>query len=183
MNLSARPPLGALAFEMARLGLLGFGGVGPQTYHLFVERTRWLTSAEFAELSGIGQALPGANTVNLAAIVGDRWYGARGAAIAVAALTLPPTVVALLLAALLARVAPSPRIVAVECAVVAACSGLVLMTAYRVFATVALRRTLALAIGVALAAVVASHTLGMPAATVAALAVAALIDGMLRRRA
>jgi chromate transporter len=178
-----QPTLTALAREMARLGLLGFGGVGPQSYHLFVERTRWLSAAEFAELSGVAQALPGANTVNLAAIVGDRWFGASGAALSVCALVLPPTIVALVLAALLAHVSPSPRFVAVECAIVAACAGLILMTAYRVFVTIARRRAAALAIGVVLAAVVASRVVSMPIATVAALAAGIAFDALWRERA
>jgi chromate transport protein ChrA len=47
--------------EPARLGLFGFGGVGPQGYHYFVKRSNWLGDEEFAELFSIAQALPGAN--------------------------------------------------------------------------------------------------------------------------
>jgi len=170
---SPAPPatLATMVREIARLGLLGFGGVGPQSYHLFVVRTRWLSAEQFAELAGVGQALPGPNTVNLAAICGDRWFGPFGALAAVAALTVPPTLIAIALAALLVPVAGAPRLVAIECAVVAACAGLVLATALRVFATIAQRRGAAFVLGAALTAFITLRSADMPEATVAAIAV------------
>jgi chromate transporter len=169
--------------EIARLGLLGFGGVGPQAYHLFVERTRWLSPDEYAELAGVGQALPGANTVNMVAICGDRWFGPFGAVAAVAAFVGPPTAIAVVLAALLARAASAPRLVAIECAIVAACSGLALANTVRVFATVRQRRGVAFVLGAALAAAVIVRSAEMPIATLIALAVGFGCEVLATRRA
>lgn len=43
---------------------MGFGGVGPIARHIIVTERNWLDDRGYAELMGICQALPGANTVN-----------------------------------------------------------------------------------------------------------------------
>ncbi len=78
-----------------RLALQGFGGVLPVAHRELVERMRWLTPAEFAELLAAGQVLPGPNIVNLALIAGDRWFGWRGALSAAGGLLLLPTLIVL----------------------------------------------------------------------------------------
>ena len=77
-----------LAFN--RLALQGFGGVLAVAQVELVERRGWLTRAEFVELLSASQVLPGPNVVNLALMLGDRWFGTRGA---VAALGKNVTVV------------------------------------------------------------------------------------------
>jgi chromate transporter len=167
---------------VASLGILGFGGVGPQAYAFFVERSGWLSADDFAERYSLAQALPGANVVNLCAIVGDGWFGPLGALAAVSAITVPPLLVVLGLAAALAHVTRSPRFVAAECAVVAASAGLILATAYRVFATIARRRAAAAAIAAAVALTISLHVTGMPVATIIAVAAGITIDLLLRAR-
>jgi chromate transporter len=168
---------------LARLGLLGFGGVSPQVYHVFVERSGWLAADEFTELYSVAQALPGANAVNLCAITGDRWFGPIGALAAVSAISVPPFVVILVVATAIAHVERAPRFVGAECAVVAASAGLIFATAYRIFRTIARRRAAAVAIAVAVAAAVVLHFASMPVATIAALAVGFGIDVLARSRA
>jgi chromate transporter len=183
MRTSGGPPtIAALMLGLARLGLLGFGGVGPQAYHVFVERSRWLSPEEFAEGYGLAQALPGANVVNLCAIMGDRWFGPLGAVAAVGAITVPPLVVVLLAAATIARVGRAPRVVAAEGAIVAASAGLLLATAYRVLTTIARRRVLAAAIAAMVAYVVAAHVANMPVATVVAVGAGWCVDALDRAR-
>ena len=78
------------------LGLhLGSSGVLAVAQHELVERERWLTPAQFLELLGLGQALPGPNIVNVALMIGLRFHGARGAAAALAGLLLAPLLIAL----------------------------------------------------------------------------------------
>jgi len=166
----------SLMLGLARLGILGFGGVGPQAYHFFVEQSGWLTADEFAEGYSLAQALPGANVVNLCAILGDRWFGPFGAIAAVSAITVPPLVVVLIAASALAHVTRAPRFVAAECAVVAASAGLILATAYRVLSTIARRRTIAVGIAGAVAFAVGAHTVSMPIATILAVAVGIGVD-------
>jgi chromate transporter len=166
--------------ELGRLGLFGFGGVGPQAYHYFVERCGWLTADEFAQRFSIAQALPGANVVNLCAIVGDEWFGPLGALAAVSAITVPPLVVVLIAASALAHVAHAPRLIAAECAVVAASAGLILATAYRIMTTIVRRRVVAAGLAVAVALAVGLHVVSMPLATICALAAGIAIDRMAR---
>jgi chromate transporter len=166
----------AMVVVLARLGLLGFGGVGPQAHSVFVERARWLGPHEFADALSLAQALPGANVVNLCAIVGDRWFGPSGALAAVCAITLPPLAIVLIAADALARVTHAPHFVTAECAVVAASAGLILATAYRVFATIVRRRALAVLIAAAVTTAVAAHALSLPVATLAGLAAGIGID-------
>jgi chromate transporter len=45
----------------------------------FVEKKGWLTEQEYAETLGIGQVLPGANSLNTAIGIGTRFHGATGA--------------------------------------------------------------------------------------------------------
>jgi len=157
--------------QLARLGLVGFGGVGPQAYHAFVERSGWLSVEDFTELYSVAQALPGANVMNLCAISGDRWFGPLGALAAVASITLPPLVVILVAASAVAHIEHAPRIVGAECAVVAASAGLIFANAYRVFGTIARRRSAAIAIAAVIAAAVVFHALSMPVATLIGLVV------------
>ena len=61
------------------LAMQGFGGVLPVAQRELVDRRGWLTREQFLETLSIGQVLPGPNIVNVALMVGDRFYGWRGA--------------------------------------------------------------------------------------------------------
>jgi chromate transporter len=62
-----------------------------------VERRRWLSSEAYLQEVALAQALPGPNVCNLALMYGDRCFGWRGAAAALAGLMTVPA--ALLLGA------------------------------------------------------------------------------------
>lgn len=72
------------------LGLSGFGGVTPWARRMLVDRKKWLSDAEFAELLGLGQILPGSNISNLAIILGREYFGWRGAVSAICGLHMFP---------------------------------------------------------------------------------------------
>ena len=82
-----------------KMALQGFGGVLAVTHHTLVERQQWLTRAQYVEMLSISQVLPGPNVVNLSLVVGDRFFGWRGAAAALLGMLAVPLVVVLLLAA------------------------------------------------------------------------------------
>ena len=73
------PSLPNLFTGFLKIGLMGFGGVGPVARHIIVAERNWLDDRGYAELIGICQALPGANTVNAAVMLGDRFRGGIGA--------------------------------------------------------------------------------------------------------
>lgn len=81
----------------ASVGLRGFGGVMPFIYDEVVERRKWITREDFAELIALGQVLPGANITNFASMFGYRLAGWRGAVASVCGLLGPPSVVIVVL--------------------------------------------------------------------------------------
>ena len=107
--LSAPPPAAApasctqLFTAFTRLALQGFGGVLPVAQHELVERLGWVDREEFLRVLSVAQVLPGPNVVNLALILGDRFFGWRGALAALAGMLLLPSVLVLALAALAVR--------------------------------------------------------------------------------
>ncbi|MFG6413893.1 chromate transporter [Roseateles sp. DC23W] len=90
---------GALFFAFTRLALQGFGGVLAVAQRELVERLGWMNQEEFVETLAIAQVLPGPNVVNLSMMVGDRFFGVRGAVAALGGMLAAPALVVLVLAA------------------------------------------------------------------------------------
>ena len=125
------PTLGALFAAFFKIGVLGFGGVAAFARHVLVEERRFLTAQGFAELFGIGSTLPGANTVNLAIILGDRSRGVPGALAAVSGLLGAPLAILVAVAALYARYGSLGIVKAGVAGAAAAAAGLVLGTSFK----------------------------------------------------
>lgn len=85
------------------LALQGFGGVIAVAQRELCERRRWLNAQEFVELLAAAQVLPGPNVCNLSLMIGDRFFGWRGALTALAGMMAAPLVVMLALAWLVAQ--------------------------------------------------------------------------------
>ncbi len=159
---AARPDSPAALFRaFNRLALQGFGGVLPVAQRELVDRLHWLTPQQFLELLSLSQLLPGPNIVNLGLILGDRFFGWRGALAAAAGLLLAPTGIVLLLALLAAQWRDVPEVAGALRGMGVVAAGLVLSTAARL--APGLRR----------------HVLGLPAAAALVLLTAAAI-GLLR---
>jgi chromate transporter len=91
----------ALFFYFSKVGVLSFGGaVGPRLHKEFVEGRRWLSDAEFSTDFAVARMMPGANIVNLGALIGRRLMGPGGAVAAVLGLLVGPSLVAIGLVAL-----------------------------------------------------------------------------------
>lgn len=95
---AAPASLGELFIAFTLLALQGFGGVIAIAQRELCERRRWLTAKEFVELLGTAQVLPGPNVCNLSLMIGDRFFGWRGAAVALAGMMAAPLVLMLFLA-------------------------------------------------------------------------------------
>lgn len=130
-GLAAPASLTALFMAFTWLAMQGFGGVLPVAQRELVERLRWVSREQFLEMLSVGQVLPGPNVVNLALMIGDRFYGARGAVVAVVGITAAPTVVVLLLAALAAHWRSDPIVAGALRGMGIAAAGMVLATAIR----------------------------------------------------
>lgn len=99
---TARPAsLTELFIAFSVLALQGFGGVLAVAQRELCERHQWLTPREFVELLSTAQVLPGPNVCNLSLMIGDRFFGWRGALVALAGMVTAPLLLMLCLAWLL----------------------------------------------------------------------------------
>ena len=117
------------------LALQGFGGVLAVTQRELCERKRWLTHAQFVEILSIGQVLPGPNVVNVALIIGDRYFGWRGAFAALAGMMTLPLVIVLALAAVYVEFAQVPAVAGALRGMAAVAAGLIIGTGLRLAAS------------------------------------------------
>jgi chromate transporter len=99
-----------LFVSMTVLALQGFGGVLAVVQRELVERKRWMTREEFVEEWAVAQIMPGPNVVNLALMIGGRYFGLRGALAALAGMLAAPLVVVLALALLYGHFADNPQL-------------------------------------------------------------------------
>ena len=95
---------------------------------VIVEERQWLSDEDYAAVLGFGQILPGANTVNAAVIIGDRFQGVLGSIIAVTALLAAPLAILVALASLYDRFAALPDVRAALSGIAAGAAGLVIGT-------------------------------------------------------
>jgi chromate transporter len=114
-----------------KIGLLGFGGIAPWARHVIVEERRWVTDKEFAAILGIGQILPGPNTMNASVILGDRFQGVSGVLVCLLGQMAMPLVIITGLALVYERFASVPEVRAALVAAAAGAAGLVLGTALK----------------------------------------------------
>jgi len=119
------------------LALQGFGGVLPIAQRELVERRLWLTREQFVELLSVSQVLPGPNVVNLALMIGDRFFGWRGALAALAGMLAMPLVIVLTLAAVYARFASEPLVAGALRGMGAVAAGLIIAMGLKLMPTLA----------------------------------------------
>ena len=160
------PPATALVFAHERphslsdlfwsftwLALQGFGGVLAVAQRELVDRKKWLTREEFVEDWAVAQVLPGPNVVNLSLMLGDRYFGLRGALVAMAGMLALPLLSVLLLAALFAGISDVAAARGALRGMGAVAAGLVVATGLKLMP--ALKKN---AMGVAMCAVLAVAT-------------------------
>ncbi|MBM6596409.1 chromate transporter [Microvirga pudoricolor] len=85
---AARPGLVELALVFNKMTLASFGGgLSAWAQRLIVEDKRWLSDEEFLSAYTLARVMPGANQINFAIYVGNRFQGVPGAVAAVLGLT------------------------------------------------------------------------------------------------
>jgi chromate transporter len=131
---------GDLFFTFNRLSLQGFGGVLAVAQRELVERKGWLTREEFVEMLALSQVLPGPNVVNLGLMLGDRFFGLKGALAAVAGMLAVPLVIVLVLTAAYAEFSRVPAVAGALRGMGAVAAGLIIATAVRLMATLGSNR-------------------------------------------
>ena len=130
----APPSLANIFTGFFTIGLRGFGGVLPWARRAIVEEQRWLTAAEFAEVLGLCQFLPGGNIMNVAVAVGSRFRGAPGAVAALLGLMVAPVAIVIVLGAIYDQFAANPVVKRAFAALAAAASAFVLTAALKIAA-------------------------------------------------
>lgn len=128
--------LWALYLAFNRLALQGFGGVLAVAQRELVERLGWLSREEFVETLAIAQVLPGPNVVNLSLMIGDRYFGLRGAFAALAGMFVLPSLLVLSMAALYGSVAQHPVVGNALRGMGAVSAGLILATGFKLLPAV-----------------------------------------------
>ena len=136
-----------LFLSMTFLALQGFGGVLAVVQRELVEKKRWMSREEFVEEWAVAQIMPGPNVVNLALMLGHRYFGLRGAFTAVAGMLTVPLCVILLLAILYSRFGAHQQIADALRGMGAVAAGLIADT------------------GMKLASALRKHPLGIPLAS------------------
>lgn len=135
----ARPAsCSALFLAFTGLALQGFGGVLAVAQRVVCEERRWMSKAEFVEALALAQVLPGPNVCNLALMIGDRYFGTRGAFAALAGMMAVPLAFVLAATALYAQFASHPLMAGALRGMGAVAAGLIIGTAFKLAA--ALRR-------------------------------------------
>jgi chromate transporter len=89
----------AVFLLFSKIGVSSFGGaVSVRLQEELVRDRGWLAEREFSAAFALARIMPGANIINLAALIGHRLMGLRGATAAVLGLLIGPCVVVIGLA-------------------------------------------------------------------------------------
>jgi chromate transport protein ChrA len=134
-RLSRTATLGGIFLSFLQVGTTGFGGglaVVAQLRSLVLQKRKWFTEHEFAEGLALAQSLPGSMANNVAAYVGLRLRGWRGAAVAVAGLILPSMLLMIVLAILYRHLRDLPDTEKLFHGLNAAVVALIAVTAWRI---------------------------------------------------
>jgi chromate transporter len=117
------------------LALQGFGGVLVVAQRELVEKKRWLTREQFVEDWAVAQTLPGPNVVNLALMMGDRYFGLAGGLVALAGILLIPMMLVIGLAILYGEFATVAEVAGAVRGMGAVAGGLIAATALKMMVT------------------------------------------------
>lgn len=118
------------------LALQGFGGVLAVVQRELVEKKRWMTNEEFVEDWAVAQIMPGPNVVNLSIMIGDRYFGLRGALAALAGMLTFPLILVLALAVVYAQFASHPAVAGALRGMGAVAAGLIAGVGIKLFVSI-----------------------------------------------
>jgi chromate transporter len=120
-----------LFLTFVKIGLCGFGGVGPWARRVIVEDRRWLDDRQYADLLSLCQVVPGPNVGNVSVMIGDRFHGLAGSVLALVGLMSGPLVMMFGLGLLYESLGSVPAVDGAIGGVAAAAAGLFLGTALK----------------------------------------------------
>jgi chromate transporter len=119
-----------------RSTMLGYGG-GPSTIPLVhkevVERFKWITDDDFADILALGNTLPGPIATKMAGYIGYRVAGVRGMLTALAATIIPTVIIMIGLLSFLYSFKDSPYVKGMTAAIKPVVAVMLLVIAYDFF--------------------------------------------------
>ena len=125
-----------LFWSFTWLALQGFGGVLAVVQRELVEKKRWMSNEEFVEDWAVAQIMPGPNVVNLSIMIGDRYFGPRGAFAALAGMLAFPLLLVLALAVVYAEFAHHPAVAGALRGMGAVAAGLIAGVGIKLFVSI-----------------------------------------------
>ncbi|WP_347557776.1 chromate transporter [Robbsia sp. KACC 23696] len=131
-DLAPTPTTQDLFLGFLALGLTSFGGALPLARRTVVEQRRWLSAAEFTELLGLCQFLPGGNVINLSVALGMRFRGLRGALACIVGLIAGPSLIVIGLGVIYERTQGNPLVAHLFAGLAAAAAGLLVAMSIKV---------------------------------------------------
>ena len=140
-----------------------FGGALAIVERTIVRKKRWLDAKEFVGVYAISQVLPGPTGISLCVLLGDRFFGLRGAAASLAGFLLLPAVLVIAIAALFQQYQQVPWVQGALHGMGAASVGLIVHTALHMSRTLRGQR---IGIAVALLAFLAVSVGELPVSTI-----------------
>ncbi len=151
------PSLKNLFLTYTKIGVLGFGGVAAVARHVIVEERKWLDDQEYATYLGVGQVLPGANTINIAVMIGERYQGKFGSLVCVIGIMFLPAVLAVAVGICYDLLSTAPHVQTALIGASAAAAGTFLGTGLKMLGKIQKQMTDYLIIGLAIILVAGFH--------------------------
>jgi len=137
-----------LFHAFAQIALQSFGGALAMMERVIVQQRRWMTPQDFLGVYAISQVMPGPTGISFCVLLGDRHFGLRGAAAALAGFVGVPAAIVLVVAALFGHFQHLPSMQGALHGMGAASVGLIVHTAWRMArALKGSRRGMAIALG------------------------------------
>ena len=119
----------------AQIALQSFGGALAMMERVIVQQRRWMTPQDFLGVYAISQVMPGPTGISFCVLLGDRHFGLRGAAAALAGFVGVPAAIVLVVAALFSHFQHLPWVQGALHGMGAASVGLIVHTAVRMART------------------------------------------------
>ena len=141
----------------AQIALQSFGGALAMMERVIVQQRRWMTPQDFLGVYAISQVMPGPTGISFCVLLGDRHFGLRGAAAALAGFVGVPAVIVLVVAALFSHYQHLSWVQGALHGMGAASVGLIVHTAVRMARTLKGQRGAILIAGGACGAVAFAH--------------------------
>ena len=130
----SKPSVAEIFLGFFTIGVCGFGGVLPWARRTILETRKWLTPAEFTELLGFCQFMPGGNIMNVAVALGSRFQGIPGAVAALVGLMAAPVTIVIGLGAVYDQYKDVPSVKHAFMALAAAGAGMLIATSFKIAA-------------------------------------------------